>query len=646
MGIDKKANKFEQIICRHTFLTSIILVSIISLLFWVLNGFRITYASYDDYPFTVFLNNNNDIFLFLGAFLSKFLFVFQKAIPTVNVYPVFLIIVGFISFTTINYVLVKRFSNRFGLFFSIVFDLLFINSGIINLQYTQVSGITCLASAALFICLAKYESRKRYRVIQVILGIVLAVIGSQLRFDPLIACYYMFLVFIICNFIYYFCRCNEKSFLRKLRLGIKKSIAIFLLFIMAFGICYLLNFASNNLKNGAGFEKHLEFNQARTSIQDYWVSGYEGNEEFYNSVSVYSNEDLLLLTCFKTDKDMYSVEKMNAIADYSYNHDSGKQNIYLAYFASFRNKVKNLFGNEVFTYPILALGLCILTLVICVVYKIREKIKPIFILLFFAIWIVFCYLVYNRHNIVSDVLLVSLFVVSLIIVLIGNRFQYINVIIINLSVIVLAIYMIFTRMPFRAEYTFCVPAIFYLFLMFESNDIRKSVLRLCEKSPKHTVKCVVCFFAGVLIVYVQYFSGAFWFNYVDSKYDSELVDYVNSNSKAVFFYDYYGCELLDHAYKDPFALPDSPQNTIQYGGWLMGSFLYDNQLKMHKIDCLYKEMINNNNAFFVISKKDKSYAEMLESYYNSHYKVNKSIVLNEVYSTQGAWIYNVKETKD
>lgn len=632
----------KGIIKKHTCITSIIIVIITFVFFYALNGFRIVYESYDDYPMTVFLNNADDTFLYIGIFLSKPLFWIQNIFPMISIYPLSLVIGGIVSFSALNYVLIKK-SQKIGLLFSLLFDFLFTNITIINLQYTEVAGVLCLASSALAIFAVCFETRKAYRLTQLLISIILGLWGSQLRFESAIGCFAFVGIFCVCVFTRKLFDNSEKAFYQRLFFSDKRVFVLFLTVLVLFACCFSLNTFSNIIKESTGFNKHIEYNIARTKVQDYPVALYEGNEKFYNEVDVASNDDLTLLTCFKSNKNLYPTEKMNKIAEYALNHDSGKVNIYELYFNSIRNKVGQLFGNDFLVYPVIGIALAVLVAICLFVFKIRNRIKNLFIAAYGFMWLAFGFYLRNKYPIYLDIFVVLIIAISIVILLIGNRYQYINVFIFNFCIIIVLNYMIFSRIAFRAEYTFMVPAIYFLLFLFDSSDIRVNNRKLFQKTPKPIWKVVLSVLTVLVVCYIQLKTGVFFFNAKESKYDSNLVNYINQHSDSVFFYDYYGCELLDHAYVEPFAIPDFPRNSIQYGGWPAASFFYDRQLKEYNVSELYKEMINNPKRFYVISKEDKEYAEMLENHFNAHYACDSYISLKEVFQTDRAWVYQVKE---
>lgn len=144
--IKKKLVDFTK---KHTYLSACICTSFVFLLFWALNTFRFANGSYEEYAFSMLLSRGDDVVLFLGVFLSKALVFFQYLIPFVNVFTIFLIISGLVSFTILNYVLLKKFALKLGLLLSLVFDCLLLNVTVISMQWTHTSTVICLSSVAL-----------------------------------------------------------------------------------------------------------------------------------------------------------------------------------------------------------------------------------------------------------------------------------------------------------------------------------------------------------------------------------------------------------------------------------------------------------------------------------------------------------------
>lgn len=640
-----RINHLFDILKAHKFLTSCVCTIVVFLFYFALNSCKFVYASYDDYPFVVFLTHGDDTFLYLGVLLSKFLYFFQRLLPSVSVYPLFLVISSIFSFVVLNYVLLKRFSVKIGLVVSFLFNLIFIFITVICLQYTEIAGLISLASSSTIISAILFEERKRYKITQIIIGVFLAIIGSQVRFEAYLPCGVFSVLFCFSFFIKTYFSVTPKK--RKISFALKKSLGLTIAIILVLVSVFSVNTASNYIKKSSGLSAHLAYTDARTKVQDYQIALYEGNESFYRSQDVYSKDDFVLLTCFKSDKDVYTTEKMNAIAQYAVEHNTGKTNIYYQYYLAIKNKVAGIFGNSIFVYPIIAVILIAGIALLALLFRLRNRIKWVFFIALIVVWIAFAVYIKSRHNILNDTLLLLFLFITLIISVVGNRFQFFNVIVFTAVLIVIINYMVFTRLPFRAEYTVVVPAIYFLIFLFNTADVRCGLRNYLSHTPIALRTILVSCISVMLVIAMQFGLGVSEITAQESKYDADLVSFMNSHSDSVFFYDCYGCDLIDHAKYNPFALPDFPKNSIQYGGWPAASFFYDRQLNDFGIKKLYKEMINNNKRFFVITKDDvidgRHYLDRMISYYNSHYRNNKEIVFNKVYSSERAWVYQVIE---
>lgn len=633
----------KEIINNHTILFSFICTLVVFFLFFALNGFRFANGSYEEYAFSMLISGGDDVVLFLGVFLSKFLVFFQNIVPSINVFSLFLILSGLCSFVILNYIFLKKHSFKLGLLFSIALDCIFMNVTVISFQWTHTATFICLASVSLIFYSVLNEKRRRIKAVHLTTGFLGVILSSQLRFDAAKVCLAFACLFCLCVFIRNVFDNDEELFKKKLRLGIKNTFTLALTALLILGTGFVCDGVSEAIKNtDEAYKVYVEYNNIRSKTEDYPIAQYEANKDFYESVGIYSKGDFDLLTCFKLDKDFFTIDRLETISDYAQEHDSGIQNIYSTYYKALWNKVESLTGNGNLVYLALgAAGIALLAMIFFL-YKIRNRIKILFLILFFCMWGAFL-LYLGIGALLNDVLLLAFLVVSSIIILIGNRYQYAYVMIFNTGVLLLYNYMAHVRLGFRVAITFILPAIFFLMMLFEIKDIRKRIVNrswcLCgELEASSAILPTVA-----LIVFVQSQIGVFAFNTAQCRYDSDLGNYISSNSNNVYFFDWYGCELVDHAKYNPLVVPDYPDNSVHYGSWPISSHLFERQLNEHNITHLHKEMINSGQFRFIISKKDERYIEQLEEYYKAHYSSGNEIELIEDYSTDKAWVYRVVE---
>ncbi len=630
---------------KHVLLTSSGITLFVFLLFLLLNSFRFVNGSYEEYAFSMLLSGGDDVILFLGVFLSKALVALQNIIPFVNVFSVFLILSGLMSFTVLNYIFLKHFSLKLGALLSLVFDALWMNVVVISFQWTHTATMICLASASLIFFMCLYEKRKGVKILQIFFGICGVILSTQLRVNAAEVCLVFGCLFAFCVLIRNVFDNKAQTFKSKFFSGLKKSLSVLLAALLMLVGCFACDVVSEKIKcTDEAYSGYVEYNNIRSLTEDYPIAEYEVNKSFYESVGIYSKGDFDLLTCFKLDKDFFTVERLESIYKYAQEHDSGIQNIYLAYFRALKNKVGGFLGNDVWVYPLLGVaGLAALG-TLYLLYRFRNRIKILFLVLFSVMWGIFLMLL-GPGVLLKNVLLLVFFVLSMIIVLIGNRYQFAFSVVFNISILLLYNYMAHMRLGFRVAITFLIPGIFFLLMLFDTRDIRISIVSKYRKIPKWAGGVAWCVLPICLVLVVQTQIGVFFFNTKDSRYDSELVKYINSNKNSVYFFDWYGCELLDHTKYNPLVIPDYPDNSVHYSSWPISSHLFESQLQENGIRHLHQDMINSDRYKFVISKEDSVYIQQLEDYYNTHYRTNYDIELKEVYETENAWIYRVIEKK-
>ena len=638
-------NKIRNLLSNHRYLLSVICALFVFCLFFALNAFRFVNGSYEEYAFSLLLSRGDDVILFMGVFLSKLLAALQRAVSFVNVFSLFLILSGFLSFTVFNYILLGKYSLRLGVLLSLALDCLFMNVVVISIQWTHTATVVCLASMTLVFYSVMSEKRKKIKIMQLLFGALGIFLSAQLRFDAVKVCMTFGALFALCVFLRSVSENDKAPFLRKLVSGLGKSGPVILAAVLMLACSFACSLVSDAVKRSDGaYAGYEEYNAIRSQTEDYPIAEYEPNKAFYKSIEIYSKGDFDLLTCFKLDKDFFTEDRLETISAYAQEHDSGIQNIYMAYFRSLQKKVEGIAGNGFLVYPLLGAAALLALALMLLLYKIRNRIKLLFLVIYGCVWGVFVLLL-GTGLLTGDMLTLTLFVLSTVIVLIGNRFQYLYAMLFDTSVLLLYNYMAHMRISFRVAITFLLPGIFLLLMLFDTKDIRKGLRTRCRQLPSWTGTVLTGLLAVALVVFVQSRIGIFAFDRAASKYDPELVGYISSHMDSVFFFDWYGCELVDHAKYDPLVVPDCPDNSVHYGSWPIASHLFENQLGELGIGHLHRDLINSERFKLVIAKEDAVYIKQLEDFYNTHYRNDADIVLQEVGSTARAWVYRVTEKK-
>ena len=166
---DTKENALFKFIGKHRFLSSLILCLLFFLVYLPLNRFHI-YTGGDD-PVICRLISNGEVSIgFMGYFFAWFVSIIQPLFSHLNFYYIFQDIICFVSLGLINYVFLCKLTAKKGLFYSVLFNIVFFSFHIIVIQFTNTSVIACTAGLVCIIYGCMYEKRKRFRLTQIIGG--------------------------------------------------------------------------------------------------------------------------------------------------------------------------------------------------------------------------------------------------------------------------------------------------------------------------------------------------------------------------------------------------------------------------------------------------------------------------------------------
>ena len=183
---EPRENALFKFIGRHRFISAVLLCLLFFLIYLPLNRFHI-YTGGDD-PVICNLISNGEVSIgFMGYFYARFVSIIQPLFQHLNFYYILQEIICFVSLVVINYIFLCRLSAKKGIFYSVIFDIVFFSFYIIVIQFTNTSALACTAGLACIICGCMYEKRKRFKLTQIIGGAVLLLTGSQIRFDPFVS---------------------------------------------------------------------------------------------------------------------------------------------------------------------------------------------------------------------------------------------------------------------------------------------------------------------------------------------------------------------------------------------------------------------------------------------------------------------------
>ena len=644
----EKDNSIFRFISKHKFISSLILCLLFFLIYLPLNGFQI-YTGGDD-PVIYNLISHGEIGIgFMGYFFAGFVSVFDPIFSAVNLNFYFIIndIICFLSLAIINYLLLSKLFVKKGLFFSIIFDIVFFAFLIIVIQFTMTAvagvtaGIMCVINGSAF------EKRKRVKWLQIIGGGFLTIVGSEVRFDPFKAMMAVLAAFAFGVFLSAFLK-NKKSLgfkdalLKTVKKYLKTGIAVLIVAATVFSV----NLLSENLKyTDSNYEDFSGYNDSLAKVIDYRIANFFANKDFYRSIDIKSFAETNILKRWCVDDDFFTKEKLDAISDYSKEYaldgagsDASFKVLFRLIGPSLSEHVKS--GLIILDVSIIIIVLFALWLLWLLKRKIFNIVFPI--ILFSAMWGILLFttggLTASKDN--CNLLMLPIAIFSIYVSVFYNRYQKIIMFFLSAAVIVFYLYLYLSRIHFTAALCIYMPA--YVLMIYSLNsDYRK---KFNFKKHPMLLKRIA---AGVLVI-TSVASGALLltrYSYVayPSDYD-EVEEYINSHPENLF--------VQDSIYRtrnnfNAFAKPTTLDNAITFGGWDKHSRTYKESLKDKDIDHLFEEAIDSNMVFVFFNytkNPDNLNAKIgdFQIYYNDHYAPEgKTVLLKEIKSFDKYNMYKV-----
>lgn len=245
---------------------------------------------------------------FVNIILTKSLSVLYAITNNVaNWYVVCSLAAAFTSLTALGYVLIRRSRNAWiGMMLAFIMTGLLYENHYITFQFTQNAALITMAGVVLLVDILFFGWDKQ-ELPQVILGSLLVLFGSLLRFQSVYFAFPYLLMYVG----------YELVFLKKAR-GFSKWIGNRWKALVSIAVTLILVFAARGIHNyvydsnptlNAFYQEHL----LRVELLDYGFPSYEENAEAIDELGL-TEEDIQLFQkqCF-LDKDVYSVDVLESL---------------------------------------------------------------------------------------------------------------------------------------------------------------------------------------------------------------------------------------------------------------------------------------------------------------------------------------------
>ena len=317
MNIKTDKNKINT--GRYLFLAALIL-NIINLLIFVFIKTPI-FETNDDAAMAMLVENaygnSHGVILFSNIVYSKLLQVLYSIIPAVKWYTIVQIGAIFLSSLSITYIVYKKFKFVIGTIINIIMSFYTGFLFYYAFQFTKTAAI-CAVAGILVVFDSFHSKSKRNKWLKIVLGSLLILLSSWIRFNSLGMTAIVMSSIGICIIIDIL---KQKTHAKEKARAILNYI---LVFALAFGISvptYIINY--NFYKDN----EYYQYNGYRAELQDFGFPDYDKNIELYESLGITKtdyyyfsnwNMDLDVLTP-ENAKKLVNAKDKNNFSDFVYN---------------------------------------------------------------------------------------------------------------------------------------------------------------------------------------------------------------------------------------------------------------------------------------------------------------------------------------
>ena len=313
-NLDRQTDRagFLKQLYSHKLLCSILISIVISTIFSVVYQFHFSSYSNDDYNISLLISNGDYNTFYVNSFFSYILVLLQSQFKTINCFVCFQYLGCFASMIVFNYIFLKKLNGFIGFITSVSISSLIFVTDILLVQYSQTAVALCVAGVVLGYAACTMESKKSYRVWQILCSMLLIVVSSMIRIAPFLVSMAFSVLFVFCLIIQRLAKNKSNNLKNKIVFGCRKSLSLILIVLvslsMSVGFYWLAGLVLPTDKDS------LDYNAARTAVVDYRILPYEGNESFYSDVGINSDIELSMIGF---DKEQYNTQMLKRIAEHS-----------------------------------------------------------------------------------------------------------------------------------------------------------------------------------------------------------------------------------------------------------------------------------------------------------------------------------------
>lgn len=636
---------------RQKFVSALIIGFVITFAYLAVNNFM-WLSGNDDYVISKLINNGELGISVVGIFFTWFISVIQPLFGALNAYFIVMAIVSFLSLSAISYVFLSKLNPKTGWLMSIALGLMYYTFITLEIRFSFTSIVACTAGFVLMLYASQFEERKGFRIVQLIGGFLILFIGSQVRFDPILAMFATAAVMIFCVLLSNIIKLKKNSdFKTAFKTVFKKYIKTGIILVLTAVIIFGLNTVSTALKSTVdGYDEMLEYNEALSNVVDYKTMPYYGNETFFNSLDIHSPSNINLLKKWFVDDEFFTAEKLNAIGEFcrdNVNNGIYKKGILTYVLDPIQQSLKQNFDNgNIWIYLISAIVVIIAAALLSIFLK-KQRAVVLRLALLIIIWLF--YLLATSGFGANNILALPLIFISLYTAVRYNNYQYIGTVALTLTMIAMYEYIVTMRYWFHTALAVIFPVTVMMIIALDTDNLipfepkiegqiqsnsnkkkgkkKKNSTNTSKKNKSSNVKAkVLPTIISILLLASSAYAGAFTFSnqvYIKpSTSNAQLRDYVENHPENTFVINQ---TFLFKHYYEPFILPKERQNVANFGLWVTKSKYMKNTFARNGIKNVFRDAINDSKIRLVLYDTTEngqnviSGTPTLKEYYNEHY---------------------------
>lgn len=245
--------------------------------------------------------------IYSNVLWGKILVGLYEWIPTIKWYMVLMLTMLFGAHTAMSYVNLRTQGRKLGLVVSTTMLLFlgFYTYGIF--QYSRIAPVVTAAGLLLLFYAIEHAESKRECVICLILGVLMAIWGSLVRFQMFALAVALVGGAIGLHRVWMILKERRKDWL--------KRIAVYVVVFGTVGVLSLLCLVIDKMHYmSEEWQYYQKFNVVRTELWDYGFPDYEGNEEAYKQAEA-DYIDCVYYQTWNMDEEAMTLENLQMIAD-------------------------------------------------------------------------------------------------------------------------------------------------------------------------------------------------------------------------------------------------------------------------------------------------------------------------------------------